>query len=65
MSRFFFRFGGDDSLNYQSVIYFKFSIGPGLGVGAGAGVGADQKPGVRVESEEPHHDSALLVIFLL
>ena len=51
MSRFFFRLGGEDSLNYQSVLYFKFCIGPGVGVGVGVGVevGADdQNPGVGV-----------------
>ena len=46
MSYFFFHLGGEHSLNYQSVIYFKFSIRPGVGVGAG--VGADRKPAVGV-----------------
>ena len=42
MARFFFQLGGEDSLDFQSVIYFIFNIGPGVG----AGVGVDQEPGV-------------------
>ena len=46
MSRFFFPLDGGDSLDYLSVIYCIFRIGPGVGVGAGVGV--DQEPGVGV-----------------
>ena len=42
----FFRLDGGDSLDYLSVIYVIFRIGPGVGVGVGAGVGVDQEPGV-------------------
>ena len=42
----FFRLDGGDSLNYLSVIYDTFRIGPGVGVGVGTGVGVDQEPGV-------------------
>ena len=42
MTGFFFRLDGGDSLDFQSVIYFIFNIGPGVGVG----VGVDQEPGV-------------------
>ena len=38
----FSRLDGGDLLDYQSVIYFIFRIGPGVGVGVGAGVGVDQ-----------------------
>ena len=41
-----FRLDGEDSLEYQSITYFIFSVGPGVGVGAGVGV--DQEPGVEV-----------------
>ena len=38
----FFRLDGGDSLDYLSVIYFIFRIGPGVGAGV------DQEPGVGV-----------------
>ena len=42
MSRFFFHLDGGDSLDYLSVIYFTFRIGPGIGVEV------DQEPRVGV-----------------
>ena len=43
---FLFRLDGGDLLEYLSVIYVIFRIGPGVRVGVGAGVGVDQVPGV-------------------
>ena len=43
-----FRLDDKDSLDFISVVYFIFCIGPGVGVGAGVGVGVDQEPGVGI-----------------
>ena len=50
MARFCFRWESGDSIDYLSVIYFIFRIGPeaGVGVGAGAGVGVGVRVGAGV-----------------
>ena len=55
MSRFFFRLDGGALLDYLSVIYFIFRMGPGVGVGVGSGVGVGtDPPRLRTPNEKTH-----------
>ena len=61
MLRFFLRLEGGNSLDYKSVIYFKFLIGPGVGVDqeprVGFGIGTAppllRTPGVWIATHKP------------